>query len=134
MYTNVLSFCRTLTSEDRSIENDSENSDVYEVITDLPEEAHFHCNFSNEDGWHCIRTNTYPNPRYPLRSYHIPWIEYVFNNITRQVTHMKARVRMDTVTNFSRTWRSWIIIMAMYYNSSLLPELSLYAVYSCQVR
>jgi hypothetical protein len=39
---------------------------------------------------------------------------------------MKARVRMDIVTNFGRTWRSWIIIMALYYNSSLLPELSLY--------
>jgi hypothetical protein len=39
---------------------------------------------------------------------------------------MKARVRMDIVTNFGRTWRSWIVIMAMYYNSSLLPELSLY--------
>ena len=39
---------------------------------------------------------------------------------------MKARVRTDIVTNFGRTWRSWILILAMYYNRSLFPELSLY--------
>ena len=115
-----------MTSEERSIENESKNEEHYEIITDLPEEPFFDYDFADEHGWHMIRTRTYPSPRYPLRSYHIPWVESVFNGVSRQVTHMKARVRMDIITNFGRTWRSWIIILAMYYNSSLLTELSLY--------
>ena len=116
-----------MTSEERSIEDESESEEHYEIITDLPEEPFFDCDFADEHGWHIIRTRTYPSPRYSLRSYHIPWVESVFNGIFRQVTQMKARVRMDIVTNFGRrTWRSWIIILAMYYNSSLLTELSLY--------
>ena len=115
-----------MTSEERSVENESEEGEQYEIVSSLPEEPYFDCEFADEHGWHMIRTRTYPSPRYPLRSYHIPWVEGVFNQISHQVTHMKARVRMDIVTNFGRTWRSWIIILAMYYNSALLTELSLY--------
>jgi hypothetical protein len=74
-----------------------------------------------------VRTTCpYPYQRYPLRSHHISWVECIFHSISRQVTHMKSQVGMDIANNFGRTWRSWIIIMTMYYNVSLLPEISLY--------